>query len=84
MTKVLATDLRKKTPSGAPKIEVEYDPAKVQDFDTRGQCATKWEETWGQKVDVEIDGEPLVLYLALCSRSLTHINESRNVLKNLS
>lgn len=82
MTKVFARDLREKTPSGAPKIEVEYDPAKVRDFDTRGQCATKWKETWGQKVDVEIGGEPCVLYLVFCSRSLTHINESRNVLKN--
>jgi hypothetical protein len=82
MTKILASDLRKKTASGAPKIEIEYDPAKVLDFDTRGQCATKWVETWGKKVDVEIGGEPFVLYLELFSRSLVHINENRNVLKD--
>ena len=83
MTKVLASDLRKKTPSGAVKIEIEYDPAKVRDFDTRGQCSTKWEETWGKKVEVEIGGEPFVFYLELFSRSIAHINENRNVLKNL-
>lgn len=83
MAKVLANDLRKKNSSGPSKVEVEYDPAQIQEFDTRGQCATKYEETWGKKVGIEMDGEPYVLYLELFSRSVAHINENRNLLKDL-
>jgi len=82
MTKVLANDLRKKNSSGPSKVEVEYDPAQIQEFDTRGQCATKYEENWGKKVEVQMDGAPCMLYLELFSRSVAHVNENRNLLKD--
>ncbi len=82
MTNVVAKDFRKTAPSGAPDREVEYDPAMVQEFDTRGACATKYQETWGQKVDVRIDGTPCVLYLELYSRSVNHVNLNKNILKD--
>lgn len=82
MPKISAKDFRKNAPSGTPTIEIEYDPANVQEFDTRGKCATKHQETWGQKVDVEIGGEPCVLYLELFSRSVAHVNLNRNIVKD--
>ena len=81
MTRILALDYRKKAPSGAPAIEVEYDPDKIQQFDTRGKCATKWQERWGQKVDVLIDGELCMLYLEHCGRTLGHTYSFKNYLK---
>lgn len=82
MTKVLASDFRINAPSGAPKIEVEYDPAAIQEFDTRGKSPTRWQETWGQKVDVEIGGERSVLYIVLYSRSIGQVHETKNLLKS--
>jgi hypothetical protein len=82
MTKVLAKDFRKKAPSGAVDREIEYDPATVQEFDTRGKSPTKYQETWGQRVDVQVEGEPCVLYLELYSRSVNHVNLNRNILKD--
>jgi hypothetical protein len=82
MTTVRAKDFRKKAVSGAPDIEIEYDPARVQEFDTRGKCATKYQETWGQKVEIEIGGEPCVLYLELFSRSVAHVNLNKNIVKD--
>lgn len=82
MTTVLAKDFRKKAPSGAAALEIEYDPANVQEFDTRGKCPTKYQETWGQKVDIEIGGEPCVLYLELFSRTVAHVNLNKNIVKD--
>lgn len=82
MTTILAKDHRRKAASDASSIEIEYDPAQIREFDTRGQCATKYQETWGQKVDVRIEGEPCVLYLELFSRSVTHVNLNKNIVKD--
>jgi len=81
MAKISARDCRSRALSGAPDIEVDYDPAKIQQFDTRGKCAVKWQESWGQKVDVEIGGEHFMLYLEHFGHTLGHVNKHRNFLK---
>jgi len=81
MEKVVAMDCRKNAPSDAPGIEVEYDPDKIQQFDTRGKCGMKLQETWGQKVEVEVNGERCVLYLEQFSRTFHHINRFSNFIK---
>lgn len=82
MTTVRAKDFRKRATAGAADIEIRYDPAIVQEFDTRGKCSTKYQETWGQKVDIEIGGEPCVLYLELFSRTVGHVNLNKNIVKD--
>lgn len=82
MTKVTAKDYRKSAPSGVTEIEIEYNPASVQEFDTRGKCASRYMETWGRKVDLEIDGKPCVLYLELSSRSVGHVLQNKNIVKD--
>jgi hypothetical protein len=75
MKTIIATDLRMSSPAFS-KAEVTYDPAEVEDFDTRGECESMWEETWGQRVEIE-DG---VLYLTLHGRAENHTSTQHNVL----
>lgn len=82
MEKIAAKDFRKKAPGGSPLIEIEYDPATVREFDTRGKCATKYQETWGRSVDVFIEDQPCVLYLELFSRTVNTVNLNKNLLKD--
>lgn len=82
MEKLVARDFRKKAPA-AELIEVEYDPANIQEFDTRGKCATRYEETWGRKVETEVQGERCVLFLTISSRSVGHVIENKNIMKDL-
>jgi len=83
MEKIIARDFRKKAPTPAPKVEVVFDPASIQEFDTRKKCATRYEETWGQKVEIELDGVPCMLFLTIASRSVGHVIENRNIIKDL-
>jgi hypothetical protein len=83
MLKIAARDFRKKAPTPAPTLEVEYDPASVEEFDTRKKCATRYEETWGQKVEIEVAGERCLLFLTIASRSVGHVIENKNIIKDL-
>lgn len=44
------TDLRNGSRTYGDIIKIGFDVAKVTNFDTRGQCESMWEETWGQRV----------------------------------
>lgn len=82
MVTIAARDFRKKAPTPAPVVEVTYDPASVQEFDTRKKCATRYEESWGRKVEIEVGGERCMLFLAIASRSVGHVIENRNIIKD--
>ena len=81
MIKIEVKDFRKSVPSGS-SVEIEYDPATIQEFDTRGKCPSRYMETWGQKVELEVGGKPCVLYLELNNRSVGHVLQNKNILKD--
>lgn len=77
MITVTAHDFRPLRPAFAA-IEVQYDPADVEDFDTRGETYRMDEETWGERVEIEGIG---MLYLVVHSRGNGRTLTSRNELR---
>ncbi len=82
MITVKAHDRRGMAPWNMVRIDVTYDPLLVEEFTLRDICFGPWDEIWGKKVDVEVDGKDYLLYLEFNSRTDDHCTKEFNLLKD--